>query len=93
MPVSALEETGLAQSWDQMQALADWRRTHGHWAATRAAQAAHWFEEEVRSGLLARLDAPEVRARMQALAREVTEGRRAARAAAADLLDTLERGP
>ncbi len=93
LPVSALEETGLARAWDEMRALADWRQARGHWDATRAAQAAHWFEEEVRGGLLARLDAPQVRARMQALARDVAEGRRAARSAAAELLATLEHGP
>ena len=26
--------------------------THGHWDRTRAAQARHWFQEEVRQGLL-----------------------------------------
>ena len=35
--------------------LADWRQAQSHWTARRAAQARHWFEEEVRQGLLARL--------------------------------------
>ena len=89
LPVSALAGDGLDRAWEEMQALAAWRRENGHWDATRAAQAAHWFEEEVRAGLLARLDAPDARARMADLARDVAEGRRAARAAAADLLDGL----
>ncbi len=89
MPVSALEETGLAQAWADMRALADWRRETGHWDRTRAEQAAHWFAEEVRAGLLARLDAPDVRARMAGMAREVASGERAARAAATDLLESL----
>jgi len=89
MAVSALESSGLADAWEQMQTLATWRRDNGHWATCRAEQAAHWFREEVRAGLLARLDTPEVRADMTRLARDVAEGRRAARAAARDLLDDL----
>ncbi|WP_179378881.1 methylmalonyl Co-A mutase-associated GTPase MeaB [Jannaschia marina] len=89
LPVSALESAGLARAWDEMRSLADWRRAEGHWDATRAGQAAHWFEEEVRAGLLARLDTPEARARMADLAREVATGTRAARAAATDMLQML----
>jgi len=51
-PVSALHEDGLTQVWDDIQTLTDWRKAHGHWAKTRARQAVHWFEEEVRTGLL-----------------------------------------
>ena len=73
--VSAIEETGLAAAWDEMQALAAWRRENGHWAARRAGQARHWFEEEVRQGLLARLtDDPAARARMAELGAEVARG-------------------
>ena len=89
LPVSAIETTGLTQAWDEMQALAAWRRDEGHWDATRAAQAAHWFEEEVRAGLLARLEAPEARAAMAGFAAEVASGDRAARAAAAEMLEKL----
>ena len=88
MCVSAAEETGLAEAWDEMRALAAWRRESGHFAARRAEQARHWFEEEVRHGLLARLtlDA-EVRARMARLGDEVEEGRSPSRAAAEILTD------
>ncbi|CUH40114.1 putative GTPase/MT1543 [Jannaschia seosinensis] len=89
MAVSAVTGAGLASAWDEMQALAEWRRREGHWDATRAAQAAHWFDAEVRAALLAQLDAPETRARMAAMARDVAEGRRAARAAAEEMLESL----
>ncbi|MEL6211552.1 MAG: methylmalonyl Co-A mutase-associated GTPase MeaB, partial [Pseudomonadota bacterium] len=82
MAVSALEEKGLAEAWSEMSALADWRRSEGWWDTTRAAQAVHWFEAEVREGLLARLHAPEVQARMAELAEAVAAGRMSAEAAA-----------
>jgi LAO/AO transport system kinase len=89
--VSAAEATGLAEAWAEMRALADWRREAGHFAARRAAQARHWFEEEVRHGLLARLTAdPAIRARMARLADEVEAGRSPTQAAA-ELLGELGR--
>ena len=64
LTVSAIERQGLAGVWAAISALADWRRANGHWAARRAAQAQDWFEEEVRRGLLARLEADPVLARL-----------------------------
>jgi LAO/AO transport system kinase len=73
--VSALTGRGLPEAWAAMQMLADWRRAHGHLAATRAAQARAWFEDEVRRALLARLTAdPATAARMAALAEAVAQG-------------------
>ncbi len=73
--VSAIEETGLAAAWDEIQALAAWRRKNGHWTARRADQARHWFEEEVRQGLLARLvEDPAARSRMAELGAGVARG-------------------
>jgi len=57
MMVSATEVTGLTEAWAAMQDLATWRKTEGHWEANRAVQAVHWFEEAVRTGLMARLEA------------------------------------
>lgn len=90
MTVSAVEETGLAEAWAEMQALAEWRRANGHFDARRAEQARRWFEAEVREGLLARLtqDAG-IRARMEALGAEVAAGRAAPAAAAAEMLARL----
>ncbi|MEG4641376.1 hypothetical protein VB636_00475, partial [Paracoccus sp. APAP_BH8] len=53
---------------------------HGHFDARRAEQARHWFLSELRAGLLARLDRPEVRTRL----REMGD--------ALDLMDENSRG-
>jgi len=91
MMVSALQEDGLAEAWAEMQALVDWRRAHGHWETRRAAQARHWFEEEVRQGLLARLtDDAETRAQMRALGAKVADGELSPTAAAECLIGGLE---
>ncbi|RYG90826.1 methylmalonyl Co-A mutase-associated GTPase MeaB [Loktanella sp. IMCC34160] len=55
LTVSAVEGTGLSDAWAEMQALTDWRRDQGHFARRRTEQARHWFEEEVRLQLLARI--------------------------------------
>ncbi len=90
LPVSAIEDAGLAEAWDDMQALAGWRREAGHFARNRADQARRWFEEEVRLGLLARLtDDPAMRARMAALGADVAGGRAAPARAAAEMLAAL----
>jgi LAO/AO transport system kinase len=89
MTVSALQVEGLEAAWSEMMALVDWRRESGHFDARRAAQAEYWFGQEVRQGLLAQLDVPEVKARMQSLGRKVAEGRLTATAAALQMLEEL----
>jgi LAO/AO transport system kinase len=89
--VSALEDDGLETAWNEMRALIDWRRAEGHFAARRAAQAQSWFMEELRQGLLARLDAPEARAEMERYARAVAEGGITPAAAATEMLEKLGR--
>ncbi|WP_413720458.1 methylmalonyl Co-A mutase-associated GTPase MeaB [Silicimonas sp. MF1-12-2] len=90
MPVSAVEGAGLSEAWAAMSELAEFRRDTGFWRARRAAQARHWFEDEVRQGLLRRLqEDPEAEAAMDALGHEVAEGRRAPGAAASDVLARL----
>lgn len=91
MTVSAVTGDGLATAWDEMQTLATWRKDHGHWHARRAAQARHWFEEEVRHGLLARLsEAPEMRAHMSSLGGRVAAGDMAPAVAAQEMLGLLD---
>ncbi|MDD8023596.1 MAG: methylmalonyl Co-A mutase-associated GTPase MeaB [Paracoccaceae bacterium] len=91
LPVSALAEDGLAKAWQDMTTLADWRRENGHFARRRAEQSRHWFETEVREGLLAQLTAtPEARAKLQALGDAVAAGRSAPAAAAAEMLAILK---
>ena len=90
LAVSALEENGLQKAWDEMTTLASWRRDNGHFASRRAQQARHWFETEVREGLLARLTSdPEIRARMASLGADVAAGQAAPAAAAAEMLALL----
>jgi LAO/AO transport system kinase len=92
MTASALHEQGLETVWTELSALTDWRREHGHWAERRAAQARHWFSEEVRQALLARLDTPEARARMADLADAVASGQTSAGAAAQAMMEALNAG-
>ncbi len=89
MTASALHDTGLAEVWAAVRELADWRRDHGHWAARRAAQARHWFVEEVKARLLAALEAPGARARMAGLAELVAAGTLSPGAAAAEMVAHL----
>ncbi|MXQ08610.1 methylmalonyl Co-A mutase-associated GTPase MeaB [Alphaproteobacteria bacterium GH1-50] len=92
MIVSAVEGSGLDEAWDAMTELAEYRRASGFWDARRARQARGWFADEVRKGLLRRLQAdPEAEAAMEALAEEVAVGKRAPGAAAVEVLDVLTR--
>ncbi|NKX43385.1 methylmalonyl Co-A mutase-associated GTPase MeaB [Roseicyclus persicicus] len=93
LPVSAYTGDGLPEAWGQMQALARARKDSGWWDRRRAQQAAHWFEEEVRAGLLARLRTdPAIRAAMAGLAEDVAAGRTTPDAAAAEMLARLGQG-
>jgi LAO/AO transport system kinase len=93
MTVSAVSGEGLAEAWGQMQALAEWRKEHGHWDRRRAEQARGWFDYEVRQGLLARLTSdPETRARMARLGDAVAAGETSVTAAAEDMLAALGMG-
>ncbi|SFP75627.1 methylmalonyl Co-A mutase-associated GTPase MeaB [Tranquillimonas alkanivorans] len=90
LTVSAETDEGLDAAWSEMQALAEWRRAHGHWVARRAEQNARWFAEEVRQGLLARLrEDPATREAMERLSRRVADGTLPPSAAAAQVLDQL----
>lgn len=75
LTVSALEENGLKQVWEEMSTLADWRREAGFFKQTRAGQARFWFEEDVRQGVLARLNRPGLlRTAMDELGEAVAQG-------------------
>ena len=89
--VSALEATGLAEAWGDIQTLADWRRMHGHWQARRSDQARQWFEAEVRHGLLSALAREPVAGLMTALGQAVASGAKTPEAAAAEMLGLLGR--
>jgi LAO/AO transport system kinase len=89
MLVSAQTHEGLDAAWDAFQELATWRKANGHWQKRRSVQAKHWFEDEVRQGLLAQLHTNEVQGQMNALADRVAAGEISAAAAAAELLKSL----
>ncbi|MDB6182321.1 methylmalonyl Co-A mutase-associated GTPase MeaB [Paracoccus fistulariae] len=89
LPVSAATQDGLPNAWAEMQALTDWRRKNGHFDENRAQQARHWFMAELRAGLLARLDTPDARARLDQLGTAVARGDAAPAEAARQMLDWL----
>ena len=91
MMVSALSEDGLAEAWAEITALANWRKDQGHWNRRRAAQARHWFEEELRQGLLAQLQQPQVQELLDTLGQRVADKALSPTTAAAQLLETLRK--
>src|SRR6056300_707447 len=90
MTVSATQNMGIDTAWAEMQNLAQWRREAGIWEETRATQAAHWFETELREGLLARLrEDKTIRAAIETRVRDVAAGRISPDAAAAEILGKM----
>ncbi|QMU58042.1 MAG: methylmalonyl Co-A mutase-associated GTPase MeaB [Boseongicola sp.] len=90
MMVSATEETGLAEVWEQITELADFWHKTGFWSDRRSDQARRWFADEVRKGLLRQLEAnSDADAAMTDLAEAVASGHRAPGAAAAEVLARL----
>ncbi|NSX54961.1 methylmalonyl Co-A mutase-associated GTPase MeaB [Parasulfitobacter algicola] len=90
MLVSALHDHGLADVWHQMKSLAKWRKDNGHWTSRRAQQATHWFDEEVRQGVLSHLTSHGgTRDLMDQLRTDVGQGKISASAAATKVLKTL----
>ncbi len=92
MAVSALSHDGLTDAWAAMEELAGWRREQGVWTKTRAEQARRWFEQELREGLLARLERdPDIRAKVATLGDAVAKGTILPGAAADEILAALTR--
>lgn len=90
LAVSAVEGAGIETAWAEMQNLAQWRREAGIWEETRATQAAHWFETELREGLLARLrEDKTIRAAIETRVRDVAAGKISPDAAAAEILGKM----
>ncbi len=90
LTISALEVAGLQEAWEQMDALAAWRRANGVWSETRQAQASYWFQQDVRNGLLDMLlNDPALADRMRTAEENVTAGRQTPAAAAAYVLNPL----
>jgi len=75
MCISATEGRGLAEAWAELSALNSFRQSTGIAASRRSDQARHWFNDEVRQALMARLMAdPALVARMSALGDQVARG-------------------
>ncbi len=74
MTVSALEEDGLDAAWTRIEDLIAWRRDHGFWAETRAAQARYWFVEDVKRRLLERLETAQAKESLAQLSDAVAAG-------------------
>jgi len=88
LTVSAIEKSGLADAWNNITALADWRRDNGVLAVRRVAQSRAWFRHEVEQGLIAKLrDTPEIAEALANLEQSVIEGRLSPDAAAARALE------
>lgn len=90
LPVSAVTGEGMDGAWAEMQALARWRKDAGVWDSTRAEQAAHWFAEEVRNGLLQQLATPEAKRMMAEMSQAVGAGEVSVDAGAAEVLARLK---
>ena len=90
MMVSAAEEQGLGEAWDEMQALINWRKENGIWNKCRTDQAQYWFREELRQAVLAQLETPNALSEIAALAPRVAEGQVSAGRAADLVLKTLK---
>jgi LAO/AO transport system kinase len=91
MTVSALAQDGLPDAWAKIQGLAAWRKENGHWDAARAAQAKHWFSEEIRQTLLASLMAEPLRGILDRLGNQVASGDLRPELAAAQALAAMGR--
>jgi LAO/AO transport system kinase len=89
MTVSALEQRGLPEVWETLKMLSEWRREHGFWDLTRAQQARYWFEDAVKTALLAQLDQPHARRALAALSDAVAAGEQEPGAAAAAFVRNL----
>lgn len=88
--VSALEEQGLRDAWDEMTKLTDWRREQGHFDSRRAEQQRYWFEEEVRQALLAQLQSGIAKDHLATLGDQVAKGEISVSKAAGEMLDHLK---
>lgn len=90
MMVSAIQGDGLEETWAAISELAEWRKANNHWENRRKIQAQHWFEQEVRQGLLARLEAKPMRDAMYSMGAKVGSGELSPQSAADRVLKELK---
>lgn len=88
---SALHEDGLEAIWNEITALAIWRKDNGVWDENRAQQQQTWFREEVEAGLLARLTQDKaLKTAFESQLEAVKQGANTPSAAAAAVLNGLK---
>lgn len=91
MLASGLSEDGLEAVWNEISALAIWRKDVGVWDQNRAEQQQKWFREEVEAGLLERLTQDAVlKAAYESQLDCVKQGNTPPSAAAAAVLNSLK---
>ncbi|WP_435139077.1 methylmalonyl Co-A mutase-associated GTPase MeaB [Pseudopelagicola sp. nBUS_19] len=91
MTVSALEAQGLETAWEEIKTLTQWRRDAGHWNAHRQDQAEYWFQQEVRHGLLSRLESGDAKDAMTQIGAQVSSGDLTPSVAAEKVLSLLRK--
>ena len=90
MNVSALGDSGIRKTWEQVLELAEWRRQRGFWRQNRQDQAVSWFKSEIDERIRERLLADEViRARISELEDRVSSGRLHYDSAAQEIVEEL----
>jgi LAO/AO transport system kinase len=88
--VSAIEGSGLAEAWCEMQTLVAWRKETGVWDQIRESQNIYWFNAEMRQSLLSRLENdPNAGAKSCELQEDVRLGRIAPSVAAEQVVDSF----
>jgi len=90
---SALTGAGIRESWERVLEYVAQTRANGWFAKARREQQRQWMHEMIDQALRQRFDAhAAVRSRVQALERDVAEGRTTSFRAARTLLDAYTRG-
>ena len=87
---SGLHNVGLDKVWHHVQRHRDWLESHGGLESKRRAQLVQWTRALVRDGLLARLDAPAVKAAVRDAEAAVLSGELTPVRAADEILNALD---
>ncbi|RPE66360.1 LAO/AO transport system kinase [Pacificibacter maritimus] len=91
--VSALQDTGLPEAWEDIQHLVTWRKSQGLFVKTRADQARYWFAQDIRNGFLAQLERDPYKQKIIDLAEKVGQGDMSPSRAAQLALASLRSAP
>jgi LAO/AO transport system kinase len=90
MTLSALQATGIAEFWRQVENFKDIMTTHGEWSLRRQRQALAWMWAHIDSGLRSGFrNAPEVRRQLPEIVQKVEEGKVPPTLAARQLLSLM----